>query len=182
MVLQRIYPSDQRTEVTARPLQRTNPSNTTTPNTQSMMRPNPPQHRLQRRVIVKPVPSLLVRYAESVYDPLVRNGRHFLQGTHLTVSKCHPGRGGFCAWSQGAARKRQVGAITFLRAVSAWRRACSWPFCGLRPCRMDWRRWTHLMAAAARRTIFWAWKRRALASVITLCGLVSMEGGKGWAR
>ena len=34
------------------------------------------------------------------------------------------------------------------------------------------------MAAAARRKIFWAWKRRALASVITLCGLVSREGEK----
>ena len=121
------------------------PSNATTTNTHSMMRPNPPQHRLQRRVVVKPVPSLLVRYAKSVYDSLVRNGSHFLQGTHLTVSKCHPEgeRGRGCAWSRGAARKKHMGAFTFLRAVSAWRRACSWPFCGLRPCRMDWRRWTH---------------------------------------
>lgn len=42
------------------------------------MRPDPPQHRLQGRVVVKPVTSLLVRGPECIRDPLVRDGGEFL--------------------------------------------------------------------------------------------------------
>ena len=46
---------------------------------------------------------------------------------------------------------------------------------------MDWRRWTHLLAAAARRKILRAVNRRARASLFTLCCLVSWEGCRGRA-
>ena len=40
--------------------------------------PNPPKHGLQRRIIVQPVPSLLVRSSKRIRDPLVRDSGEFL--------------------------------------------------------------------------------------------------------
>ncbi len=48
----------------------------------SMMRANPRQHRLQRRIVMQPVPRLLVRGPERIADPLVGNGREFLDTDH----------------------------------------------------------------------------------------------------
>ena len=40
--------------------------------------PNPPKHGLERRIIVQPVPSLLVRSPKCIRDPLVRDSGEFL--------------------------------------------------------------------------------------------------------
>lgn len=63
------------------------------PETYSMMRPNPCQCRLQRRVILEPVTGLLVRHPERVGDPLVRDRCEFLN-PHRQCNARMPGRTG----------------------------------------------------------------------------------------
>ena len=50
-----------------------------------VVRLDPTQHRLQRRIVLQPVPGLLVRRAEGIQDPLVRDGGEFLDGNTISL-------------------------------------------------------------------------------------------------
>lgn len=43
-----------------------------------IMRPDPPQQRLQRWIFMQPVTCLLIRRSERIGDPLIRDGSEFL--------------------------------------------------------------------------------------------------------
>ena len=62
-----------------------------------MVRANPIKDRLQRRVLVEPVPSLLIRRLESIGDSLIGNSGEFLDhqvplvnGTHTRAKQDQP--------------------------------------------------------------------------------------------